>query len=478
MTKIGHPVFLLIGLIFLFSPQACRTYTEIEVNGPPQEKLDILLFPSHYYLQNPEKWFTDALAMKERLLMHPFWNRNRQKINFYRLNDYLADDFHDQDGNWVPDQEKIKDFAVKNCSFLNFEQGDQVIFVVDSDGLAKDPKRTQGIGHTRGDPGLTQIESNFPNILAHEFGHAFGHLGDEYGLKIIKPDWVSPDPNTASDQPGDKCEDKWRDLMGIVIATPNVWTAGEEARSSRIVRCFKNVAEGFTINAYRPTNASCVMYEGGDEFPYCPVCQRQLERRLSKFTTHDNDLYNRTMTFQNVLDFQKATGTLYTVNFDKAAVYQIGKGPVKGEPARLILDINATAPGVPALKYFNFDTPGGVLFTSGLILKQPPDSNIDTPPNILTISQEEKLPERTGVAGYFRGRICAVGIWNTGGTVLQLDAYNAAFDVIGQVASLPDPKTINFIGVRTKEPIYRFEIKAPSEARFTVDDLYFASCPK
>ncbi len=470
MKKIGHPLLLLLALLFL---QGCSHYTELEVNGPSNEKLDIILVPSHFYGQDAgsnKQWIADAEAIQKSLLAHSFWKNYRSKINVYRLDVTTADDFKQYSNGWSPDDETIKAFALKNFPSLDFAQNDQIIFAIESVAYEKDPIYSPG--HTRGDPHVVKLETKHFSNVTHEFGHAFGLLSDEYNVKVNIPDWISTDPNLATLQPGDTCKDRWGDLEKVVIEAPGTWIEAEPWRISRMVGCFDATAEGFKTKVFQSTNDACIMEQIGDNFPFCPVCQRRLVTLLGKYTPSDDALYEQVLTFQIPSEFKKAAINLSVINFDQTGVLDTKTGlPVSSQP---ITNIDAPGKGVLAGRIY---AEAGLSFTSGVISNEP-SPNAASPPNSLratTINPQEHAL----VAGYFFSkRICAIGVYNTGITTVTLRTYNAAFLETAKASFVSNADTKTFIGIRSTGPIYRFEIDAPSATGFSVDDLSFGECPK
>jgi hypothetical protein len=471
MKKIGRPLLLLLALIFL---QGCSHYTELEVNGPSNEKLDIILVPSHFYGQDAgsnQQWITDAEAIKNRLLGHPFWKNYRSKINVYRLDVSTADDFKEYNaGSWLPDDETLKTFALKNFPSLDYAQNDQIIFAIESVAYEKDP--IYSAGHTRGDPHVVKLETKHLDNVVHEFGHAFGLLSDEYSVKVNIPDWKSTDPNIATLQPGDTCKDRWGDLENVVIEAPGTWIESEVSRIYRIVGCYDATGKGFETKVFRPTSEACIMNQIDEKFPFCPVCQRQLVKLLGKYTPSDDALYDQALTFQIPAEFQKAAINVSVINFDQTGVLDAKTGqPVSSQP---IANIDAPGNGVPAGRIY---AEAGVSFTSGMISNEP-SLNAASPPNSLRATATNPK-EHALVAGYFFSkRICSIGVYNTGLTNVTLRTYNAAFLETAKASFVANADTKTFIGIRATGPIYRFEIDAPSATGFGVDDLSFGECPK
>ncbi len=114
-------------------------------------------------------------------------------------------------------------------------------------------------------------------IFVHEFGHAFGGLGDEYYSSAVTynsfyPPGVEPwEPNITALL--DTAILKWKDLVppGTPLPTPP-----DTVKYGNVVGAFEGagyVAKGL----YRPTLNHCIMFQ--KNWPdYCPVCRRAIEK--------------------------------------------------------------------------------------------------------------------------------------------------------------------------------------------------------
>ncbi len=326
---------------------------------------------------------------------------------------------------------------------------------------------------------MTLETSKTANVV-HEFGHAFGRLYDEYLFTVDITDWTTPDPNIATLQAGNKCEDRWNDLMNVVVPAPGSNYEPELQRIFRIVGCYDATKPESKTQAFRPMAEACIMNQIDDVNPFCPVCQRQQVTLLNKYPPFDNKLYDKGETYQNPSKFMEDTQNLAVINFDQSTVFDAKTGkPI--DASQPVSDIAAPDLGKRASGFY---TDAGVYFTSGVILKQPFGNSPATPPNVLGATALTPT-ERALVAGYFlTRRICAIGIYNTGLAPVTLSSYNAAFIKTGTATFVSNPEANTFIGLRTPEPIYRFEIGAasatgaPSATGFSVDNLYFGECPQ
>ena len=138
----------------------------------------------------------------------------------------------------------------------------------------------------------------FPQVLVHEFGHAFGGLGDEYFYddmdQPVYPAGVEPwEPNltTLTD-----FASKWQDMLpeGTPIPTPTdslelqdvrkIWnTLAPEQKA--LLNHTVGVYEGGGYQSkgvYRPVQECRMKINECEDF--CPVCVRALERMIDFYT--------------------------------------------------------------------------------------------------------------------------------------------------------------------------------------------------
>ena len=340
-----------IGLLML---SACSDsdLTILEVHGASSDKLDVLLVPSHYYgpdAGSDQQWLTDAERVRAGLIEHHFWINYREKINVYRLDISTDDDFFMSGNNWIPDDQRIKAFAQQHFPGLDFGHNDQIIFVIDVAGYESDPLFDSDIGLTRGDPNITKLEMSKLGALVHEFGHAFGDLGDEYPKQINNPTWVSIYPNIATTQPNDTCEDKWGDLMDVVTPTIGI----PIGREDRMVGCFQSSNPASAAITFKPTGHMCIMDRNSFNLPFCPVCQRHLVTLMAQYSPSASCAASPAE-FRNRASFEQAAGGMLTlIDFDTLP---------NGVP------IQADSPGVLIESQFASE---GLQFTSGVIFGEP-----------------------------------------------------------------------------------------------------------
>lgn len=141
--------------------------------------------------------------------------------------------------------------------------------------------------------------STFPAVLVHEFGHAFGGLGDEYFYddmsESMYPAGVEPwEPNltTLTD-----FASKWQDLVpaGTPVPTPvdaietqadvrRIWKTLAPEQKARLNHAV-GIYEGGGYQSkgvYRPVQECRMKINECEDF--CPVCTRALERMITFYT--------------------------------------------------------------------------------------------------------------------------------------------------------------------------------------------------
>jgi hypothetical protein len=144
----------------------------------------------------------------------------------------------------------------------------------------------------------TSDHPTFRQVLVHEFGHAYGGLGDEYfyddSYEVMYPDDTEPwEPNltTLVD-----FQSKWADMLpkGTPIPTPpakipdyrNAKTAAERKLLNAATQRL-GVFEGGGYQSkgvYRPAQECRMKINEVEDF--CPVCSRALVRITDFYTSH------------------------------------------------------------------------------------------------------------------------------------------------------------------------------------------------
>jgi hypothetical protein len=214
--------------------------TKLIDNGPPQNKVDLLILPDGYTKSDIEKFHKDAKHFAETLLdTSPFKERRKD------FNVWLIDVESGQSGIDIPDKNEWRDNAL-GTTYNTFGSARYVlteenriirdiasaapydaisILLNDSryggGGIYNLYETTYSAENTKGQ------EWQMDYMFAHEFGHSFAGLGDEYYtsqvsyvdfyVKAIEP-W---EPNlTALNDPANL---KWKNLVDKDTPLPTPW---------------------------------------------------------------------------------------------------------------------------------------------------------------------------------------------------------------------------------------------------------------
>ncbi len=208
-------------------------------NGPPAEKVDIVIIGDGYALEDQEKFHEDARHFNRVLFeTHPF---NARKDDF---NVWTVAVESPESGIDVPDKDVWKANAL-GCMYNTF--GSPRYVLTTENGALRDAAASAPydficilVNDTRyGGGGIYNLyattytsEQNddqkwqMDYVYVHEFGHSFGGLGDEYyssstAYNEFYPEGVEPwEPNVTALP--DKENLKWANLLteGVPIPTP------------------------------------------------------------------------------------------------------------------------------------------------------------------------------------------------------------------------------------------------------------------
>ena len=275
-------------------------------NGTLEEAIDIVVVSEGYTLEDRGKFFHDARRAAEALFSHEPFKSYKGRFNFRAVFAPSADS-----GVSIPGQGIWKETAVS--SHFDTFYSDRylttssiwtlydLIGTVPSEHvivLANTAKYGGGGIYNS----VTIMNSDHPTfvpVLVHEFGHAFGGLGDEYAYgdnpETLYPADTEPwEPNltTLVDFTA-----KWADLMPPHAALPTpvdpieeeqdvrrIWdtlTDGQKARLNRKVGVYEGA--GYQMKGvFRPVQECRMRINECEEF--CPVCTRSIVRMIDYYT--------------------------------------------------------------------------------------------------------------------------------------------------------------------------------------------------
>ncbi len=303
-------------------------------NGPPSEKVDILLLSEGYTAAELPKFHADAKRLVDALFREePFKSRrkdfnvrgmdvaagasggNRPQVNEFRRT-VVGTSYN------TFDSERYV-LTLDNKAFRNIASGAPYEFVE----ILVNSKQYGG-GGIYNDQATAAVDTAFAEyVFVHEFGHHFADLADEYytsdvayetGASYHQEPWQ---PNATALHDSDHL--KWKDLVDRGTPIPTPWDKQQfeemdkafqkrrrallarkapeaevdalfregQAAETKLLGSMKysgkvGAFEGAnyeTTGEYRP-EADCIMFTR-DEVPFCRVCQRAI--------TNIIDLYSR-----------------------------------------------------------------------------------------------------------------------------------------------------------------------------------------
>lgn len=285
--KISHGMSWCVGLWLLPSLPVFSqaTITQILSNGPPNTCINVVFLSEGYTAVQLGQFTNDAGALLDYMRSGPPFNAYRNYFNGYAIsvasaesgadhplngiyrNTYFNSSFHsygierlltippnDLDGNYADGAGKV--YALLQALMPEYD----IVSVIVND---------TEYGGSGGAFLITSKNINSPEISAHELGHTFAGLGDEYSDAY--PGWVPYEmPNVT--QQTNRSLIKW--AAWILDSTP-VPTPDTPSYAS-VVGLFEG-AEYQTTGWYRPQHI-CEMRELDNA--YCKVCAEALVKTI------------------------------------------------------------------------------------------------------------------------------------------------------------------------------------------------------
>jgi len=314
------------------APPAKQALLEIERNGAPPDKVDVLLVGDGYTAAEcAAKFRPDAERMVAALFRHEPFKSRRQDFNVWGLCPPAAESGISRPSTGVHRRSPV------GATYDAFGSERYVLTFDDRalrDVAAWAPYefltivangKTYGGGGIFGDFSTVAVDSDWAEyVFVHELGHHFAALADEYytspvayepATRIVEP-WQ---PNVTAMLEADRL--KWRGLMEKSTPLPTPWPKEEfEAREREFQARRKQIrAEGrpesemsalfreeqayetrvlgaaryagqvgafqganYDALAYYRPQLDCVMFTR-DEVPFCSVCQGALDRVIDLY---------------------------------------------------------------------------------------------------------------------------------------------------------------------------------------------------
>jgi len=261
---------------------------DLEINGAPEEKVDVLFLAEGYTAAEMDEFLEDAKRSMEYIFSEEPFHSKRKEFNVRAVKSAGPDS-----GTDIPGQGVWKN-TVMNSSFYTFgierymttsdyrsvcdiaanAHYDQVYILVNTEKYGGG-----GIYNFYSISAADNQESRA--VVIHEFGHAFAGLADEYfNSSVAYNDYFPLDvepwnPNLTTMV---NFEAKWKGMIdrGVPVPTP------AEEQYGEVVGVYEGggyVARG----VFRPM-IDCRMHSNDAEF--CPVCSKAIEQMIQRHTGH------------------------------------------------------------------------------------------------------------------------------------------------------------------------------------------------
>jgi len=298
-------------------------------NGPPRDKVDLLLLGDGYTSDEMEKWHADAERMVETLFAVSPFRERRQDFNVWAIDSpsersgvaRSSDGVHRRSAlqakyDAFGSERYVLTFDNKRWREVAAAAPYEFVEIIMND-------RKYGGGGIFNLYATVASENAFtPYVFVHEFGHHFAGLADEYYTSstayegpIDRPEpW---EPNATADPRAVK----WSDLIGPDTPLPTPWAkqAFEDAQSEiqaerrairaegrpesemealflrerdQMTRLLGDGEHASAVGAFEGANyqaqgyyrpqADCIMFTR-DEVGFCAVCRRAIERVIDLY---------------------------------------------------------------------------------------------------------------------------------------------------------------------------------------------------
>jgi hypothetical protein len=311
-------------------PPAAVKVWEVERNGEPRDKVDLLLMGDGYTAAEMEKWHADARRLAGILFASSPFKERRKDFNVWAV-----DVPSEESGVARPSDGVFRKSALR-AAYDAFGS-ERYVLQLDNQRLrevaAAAPyefieivvnDRKYGGGGIHNLYATVSADNKFtPYVFVHEFGHHFAGLADEYYTSDVAYESTAarPEPWEANATADPKAS-KWKDLVPSGTPLPTPWEKEAFEASQRSVQARRRqiradkrpetemealfeeerakmtellargpngravgAFEGAMYEAkgyYRP-QADCTMFTR-DEVGFCAVCRRTIERVIDQYT--------------------------------------------------------------------------------------------------------------------------------------------------------------------------------------------------
>jgi len=259
---------------------------DLEINGPPEQKIDILFLAEGYMENEMDKFLEDAKRSAGYIFSEEPFKSMRESFNVRAVKSISK-----ESGTDIPGQAIWKN-TVMNSSFFTFgierymttmdyatvcdvaanTHYDQIYILVNTDKYGGG-----GMYNLYSISAADNMESRA--VVIHEYGHAFGGLADEYyNSAVAYNDFFNleiepwnPNLTTLVD-----FNSKWKTMLkeNTPVPTP------QEEKNIKIIGVYEGggyVAE----DVFRPM-IDCRMHT--NDAAFCPVCSGALMQMINRYT--------------------------------------------------------------------------------------------------------------------------------------------------------------------------------------------------
>ena len=314
------------------SPPAPGPLVEIERNGDPASKVDLLILGDGYTAAERGKFEKDARRLAEILFATSPFKERRRDFNVWGLCPPAAESGISRPSTGIHRRSPVgatyDAFGSERyvLTFDNRALRDVAAFAPYDFIEVLTNSRTYGGGGIFGLYSTVAADSLWaPYIFVHEFGHHFAALADEYytsdvayepAAELVEP-W---EPNVTAHADPDGL--KWKDLVQPGTPVPTPWSkeayekqSAEFQKRRREIRAQNRPEEemdalfreqqaadmkllgaeryagkvgafegaNYTARGYFRPQTDCIMFTR-DQVPFCQVCQRAIERVIDLYT--------------------------------------------------------------------------------------------------------------------------------------------------------------------------------------------------
>lgn len=309
-------------------PPAGRAWAVLE-NGPPSQKVDLLLLGDGYTAAEMGKWHADAKRLADLLFSTSPFKERQSDFNVWAL------DTPSEESGVARPSDGIHRRSALRASYDAFGS-ERYVLAFDNrrlrEAAAAAPYDVMEIvvnGRTYGGGGIFNLYATVasdnaftPYVFVHEFGHHFAGLADEYYTSDVAygstPERPEPWERNAT---ASAASPKWKDLVtpGTPLPTPWAKEAFEAAQKEiqarrRKIRAEKRPEEEmealfreeqqkveallaasphaaavgafegamYAARGYYRPQANCIMFTRHTEF--CRVCRRAIETVVDLYT--------------------------------------------------------------------------------------------------------------------------------------------------------------------------------------------------